>query len=54
MTLMTVLSTAPTKGAIALLGNTSNSAALADAVMPPTSQPTPGKCAALARSIAGL
>ena len=50
----TVPSTATTSGAIGAAGNSANSAALAIAMVPPTSHPTPGKCAALARNIAGL
>ena len=50
----TVPRAAITSGVMAVSGSTHASTTLADATRPPTNQPTPGKCAALARSMAGL
>ena len=49
-----VPSAATTNGVITLSGNKISSSQLKPASSPPTSQPTPGKCPALARNIAGL
>ena len=46
--------TATTKGASGVSGSSSSSSQLRPASRPPTSQPTPGKCPALARSMSGL
>ena len=45
---------ATTSGVITLSGKNAKSSQLKPASKPPTSQPTPGKCPALARSMAGL
>ena len=50
----TVLAMTATQGAAGTAGRSSNRPHNTTAVSPPTIQPTPGKCAALARSIAGL
>ena len=54
MTLNTVLSTTATHSPARPGGSSASSTHSTSAVSPPTTQPTPGKCAALARSMAGL
>ena len=54
MTLNTVPSTAATSGVKGLGGNHANNKAVSPATKAPTTTPTPGKCPALARSMAGL